>query len=339
MIIIIIKLDYCNIGATWNDLKSSIISMLDFNLFGVPMIGADICGFIYDSNEELCARWIEVGAFYPFSRNHNAINQAPQELYLWDSVAEASRNALNMRYQLLPYLYSLFYTAHTTGSTVARALWGNFPTDVTTQSIEGQFMWGNGLLISPVLTQGATSVSAYFPQQYWYSFADQSFFLDASNGGQWKTLSTPLTTVNVHVKGGSILPLQQAALTTVAARQTPFTLLVAICPHGKAIGSLYWDDGEQIELTNYLTINYEASYLNNKGTFTATVTHNSYTNANTYQVGSIVVMAPSMIQPTSITLGGVSVPLSQATYNSAKKSLEFTGLNVALSSDITLEWQ
>jgi alpha-glucosidase (family GH31 glycosyl hydrolase) len=151
-------------GATWDDLKSSIISIMDFNMVGIPMIGAEICGFNYNTTEELCARWIEVGAFYPFSRDHNRIDMIPQELYRWESVATAGRNALNMRYRLLPYLYTLFYLAHKEGKPVIRPLWMTFPTDREAHQIQTQFMWGDAILISPVLEPNSTQVHAYFPK-------------------------------------------------------------------------------------------------------------------------------------------------------------------------------
>jgi alpha-glucosidase (family GH31 glycosyl hydrolase) len=97
--------------------------MMEFNMFGIPYIGADICGFFGDSTEELCQRWMELGAFYPFSRNHNALGTKPQDPAVWDSVASASRTALNIRYSLLPYLYTLFFHSHQLGSTVVRPLY------------------------------------------------------------------------------------------------------------------------------------------------------------------------------------------------------------------------
>ena len=96
---------------------------LEFNLFGIPYIGADICGFFENTTEALCQRWMELGAFYPFSRNHNTIYMDPQDPATWPSVASASKAALNIRYRLLPYLYTLFYHSHTTGSTVVRPVY------------------------------------------------------------------------------------------------------------------------------------------------------------------------------------------------------------------------
>lgn len=326
-------------GATWDDLKSSIISIMDFNMFGVPMIGADICGFIYDTTEELCARWIEVGAFYPFSRNHNAINQAPQELYLWDSVAQASRSALGMRYQMLPYLYTLFYNANKKGETVARPLWMNFPQDSNTVSIDKQFMLGKAILVSPVLDKGATTVNAYFPQQTWYSFSDRSLSVDASAAGVWKTLSAPLTTVNVHVSGGNIVPLQQNALTTTASRKTPFTLLTAICPNGKAWGNLFWDDGEQVELKNYLTVNYEAAATGSSGSFVSTVETDSYADAVTHTVQDIVVMGKDLKKPSAAALNGVDLTADQIVFDATKQTITFTNLGLKLNAPINLQWK
>ncbi|TRY94145.1 hypothetical protein DNTS_001828, partial [Danionella cerebrum] len=141
-------------GANWNDIKWAIPGMLEFNLFGVPYIGADICGFFDDSSEELCRRWMQVGAFYPFSRNHNAQGYKDQDpaSYGFDSLlVNTSRHYLNIRYKLLPYLYTLFYKANVNGETVVRPLMHEFYSDRATWSLDKQFMWGAHLLITPVL--------------------------------------------------------------------------------------------------------------------------------------------------------------------------------------------
>ena len=105
-----------------NEGKKTDAGMMEFNLFGIPYIGADICGFFGDATEALCQRWMELGAFYPFARNHNTIGRPHQDPARWPSVADASRRALNVRYTLLPYLYTLFFHSHRSGSTVVRPL-------------------------------------------------------------------------------------------------------------------------------------------------------------------------------------------------------------------------
>ncbi len=78
--------------------------MMEFNLFGIPYIGADICGFFFNATEEMCQRWSELGAFYPFSRNHNTRFTLDQDPGLLPTVAFSARNSLLIRYRLLPYL-------------------------------------------------------------------------------------------------------------------------------------------------------------------------------------------------------------------------------------------
>lgn len=295
-------------AATWNDLQSSIVTMNDFNLFGVPMIGSDICGFLDDTTEELCARWIEVGAFYPFSRNHNSLNQAPQELYLWDSVTAAAKNALGMRYKMLPFLYTLFYNSHTEGTTVARSLWYNFPEDEETTNVNFQFMLGKEVLVSPVVTEGATSLLAYFPKgQLWYDFSSLALAVDSVEFGVSKEIDTPLENVNVHIRGGSILPMQQGGMTTTESVKTPFTLVVALCSKNGAFGSLFMDDGTQTDLKNYLSVDYKVK----DGKLTATVSSNSYQPASTLPIEAIKIVGRDQSIPSKVTLNGQTLDTSK----------------------------
>ena len=130
------------------------------NLFGVPLTGSDICGFNGNTTEELCARWQSLGAFYPFSRNHNSDDTREQDpVSMGPVVTEAAKRSLLMKYSLLPYLYTLFYWAHREGETVVRPLFFEFADDPISYATEEEFLWGPALLVAPVLYPNRTWVS------------------------------------------------------------------------------------------------------------------------------------------------------------------------------------
>jgi alpha-glucosidase (family GH31 glycosyl hydrolase) len=299
-------------AATWADLSASIITMNNLALFGLSMTGADICGFAHDTNEELCARWIEVGAFSPFSRDHTEIDSISQELYRWDTVAEASRKALSKRYQLLPHLYTLMYEASAQGITVMNGMWVNYPTDATAFTVDGQYMWGNTLLFTPVLVEGATTVKGYFPKGTWYSLFDENAaaIQSTNDAGTWAEFDTPLTETNIHIRAGSVIPMQDAAMTVAAASVTPFTLFVALDDHQRASGTIYRDDlGANATYTRFAYSKIAVA----RNTITSSYVSSSDKDASTISVGlgKIVVrgLAPSSASCTARS-GTTSLPAS-----------------------------
>lgn len=123
------------------------------------MVGADICGFGGNTAEELCIRWYQLGAFYSFARNHNDIHSIDQDpAALGESVIRAARSSLQYRYRFLAHLYTLFYHVHKNGGTVLRPMFFEFPHDEHTYEIETQFMWGDSVLIAPILYPNQTQV-------------------------------------------------------------------------------------------------------------------------------------------------------------------------------------
>uniref|UniRef100_A0A0C9QTK6 TSA: Wollemia nobilis Ref_Wollemi_Transcript_10409_2825 transcribed RNA sequence n=1 Tax=Wollemia nobilis TaxID=56998 RepID=A0A0C9QTK6_9CONI len=246
-------------NATWEDLRYSISTILNFGMFGMPMVGSDICGFYgyYEGTdklaelEELCSRWIQLGAFYPFSRAHSNYATVRREMYRFPSVATSARKALGLRYRLLPYLYTLNYDAHTTGAPIARPVFFSFPEDEATYAVSTQYLLGPGVLISPVLSSGTTEVKAYLPRGSWYDLNDVSRVVKSN--GEYVTLDAPVDTINVHLCEGMILPMQQGGMTTREAMMTPYTLVVAFplgfeSAGGKAQGHLFVDGGEDVEM-------------------------------------------------------------------------------------------
>ncbi|XP_061701368.1 lysosomal alpha-glucosidase isoform X8 [Syngnathoides biaculeatus] len=244
-----------DVRSDWEQLAFSIPSVLRLGLFGVPLAGADVCGFGGDAGEELCVRWTQLGAFYPFMRNHNDRPNAPQEPFVFGAEARAAmRDALRLRYSLLPFLYTLFHHAHARGDTVARPLFLEFPADPRCRRVDRQFLWGSCLLVSPVLEEGASEVSAYLPPGTWYDLRSGR---PTYSRGDDALLPAPLDVINIHVREGHIIPMQEPALTTTASRKKAFLLTAALSAEGSARGDLFWDDGDGVD--TFQTGNY--SYL------------------------------------------------------------------------------
>ncbi|XGW11790.1 hypothetical protein V3C99_012897 [Haemonchus contortus] len=218
--------------ATWEDLRSSIIGALEFNMFGIPYVGADICGFNGNSPEELCLRWQQMGAFYPFMRNHNTKLGAPQDPAQWPKVVEATKKATFFRYKYLPYLYSLHFIASTKGGTVIRPMFYEYPDDVITHDLSNQFLWGPSMLIAPVVYEKATSVKVYLPKDDWFSLYDFNYG-------------------RVFQRGLQEFPAPTTWLIPVFVRE----LKDRGKNKGKAEGVLYWDDGESV-IESFATHNY-----------------------------------------------------------------------------------
>ncbi|KAI8885616.1 glycoside hydrolase family 31 protein [Backusella circina FSU 941] len=250
-------------SATWPNLKSSISSILNMQIFGVPFTGVDICGHNDDDDtttfdEELCTRWLQLGAFYPLARIHTTT--ASTGLWRSNTMAQVARQSMSIRYSLLPYLYTLFEEANRLGTGVWRPLIFEFPHSSILAGNCEQFMIGTDILVSPVTKQNAITVEAQFPSDsIWYDYYNLSRVINATlDDNSVVTIDAPLTSIPLHIRGGAILPTKSSttALSTAADTVTPYNLIIALDDNAQAAGRLYIDDGISLHPTNKSNINF-----------------------------------------------------------------------------------
>jgi alpha-glucosidase len=323
-------------ASKWAYMFFSIPQALSFSLFGIPMFGVDTCGFNGNTDAELCSRWMQLSAFFPFYRNHNVLSALPQEPYRWDSVASASRTAMNIRYTLLPYMYTLFHQAHTTGSTVMRALAWEFPNEPQLANVDTQFLLGPNILVTPVLEPQVDSVKGVFPGvidgESWYDWYSGERV--KAEAGVNTTIAAPLGHIPVFVRGGAVLPTQEPGYTTTESRKNPWGLIVALSDCGKASGSLYVDDGESVEPSETLEVSFAAM----DGQLKAAV-KGSFKDTNA--LGNVTVFGVASVG--QVKLNGQTVDAAKVKYDSATSVLKLLSLNDLTSGgawqgDWTLSW-
>ncbi|XP_055509931.1 lysosomal alpha-glucosidase-like isoform X1 [Leucoraja erinacea] len=320
-----------DISSNWNDMYYTIPAIMLFNMYGIPLVGADVCGFGGATSEELCVRWTQLGSFYPFMRNHNAWKQLPQEPYVFsESAQSAMRKALFTRYTLLPFLYTLFHKAHSAGEMVVEPLSFEFSQDPNTWSIDRQFMLGEALLITPVLEPKTVEVSGYFPSSTWYNLYNGSAI---HSKGQYIVLQAPLDTINVHVRGGFILPIQEPSTTTAASRGNPLDLIVALSNQGGARGNLFWDDGDS--LLTYETGDYTEIIFRAKNNMLLSEIVHLNSQADDLHLRRVTVFGvPS--PPHKVSVNGRWFP--DFSYNLDTKVLTLQNLSVFMGEEFTITW-
>ena len=184
-------------------------------LSGVAFTGMDIGGFTGNPSIGLYARWMQLGAFIPYFRNHTGVNTKSSEPWAFgEEVTEISRNYISLRYKLLPYLYSSFYEATQNGMPVVRslAIENTFDANVYNTAFQNQFYFGPSMMVIPV-ESGKDFTKIYFPKGSWYNLYTDN----KDEGGKEKLLELTMQQLPVYVKESSIIPMQTLVQSTSIA--------------------------------------------------------------------------------------------------------------------------
>ena len=212
----------------WEHLSLAVSMCQGLGLSGVAFVGTDIGGFNARCTGELYLRWLQFGALMPLARAHyNSHESGGQRQEPWSfgpTIEGHARAALELRYRLLPYLYSLFYEATQTGAPILRPLAWEFPRDRRGRTADQETLCGPALLVAPVTRPGQAAAAVYLPAGRWVHFMTGLAYA----GGQDVLVPTPLEHFPLFVRGGSVIPLGESARNAADAAQTAVTLLACV---------------------------------------------------------------------------------------------------------------
>lgn len=211
--------------ATWDHLALTIPMLTNLSVSGVPFVGADVGGFTGNPSGELYARWLQAASLTPFLRSHSELASNAQEPYAFgDEFTKINRTTIEQRYKLLPYLYTLFYQHERDGKPVMRPIWFEYPQDIKTYLIEDEFLVGKDLLVAPVVKEGRTKRSVYFPTgDDWLDWHTGTRY----KSGTYAVVDAPIDRLLFFIRVGSVIPTQSVIQNTDEMKNAPITLIVA----------------------------------------------------------------------------------------------------------------
>ena len=233
----------------WPQLRNQVAIGISAGLGGIPFWTTDISGYCgdithHEAMAELYTRWMQFGIFNPLSRAHHEGDNAVEPWQFGERAERHSRSAIELKYRLFPYLYSYAREAHDSGLPLLRGLFMEYPHDQQALAIDDQFLFGEELLVAPVLRKGERVRRLYLPEGEWYDFHDprQTYF-----GGETIAYRAPLSVIPLFVKKGSIIPMMPVM--QYIHERSDYPLWVHVYPHYEeesARFELYEDEGEDL---------------------------------------------------------------------------------------------
>lgn len=216
-------------NASWEShMTMSVPMILTLGLSGQPFSGADVGGFLFNPDANLFGRWMALGAFYPFSRGHACAGTINKEPWAFgQKVEDVSRMALERRYVLLPYYYTLLHEASETGMPIMRPVFFADPKDTLLRAEEQAFLIGENLLVVPEWAQNPA-----LPKGIWRNLS----LIPGDDKDSYQA--------KLKIRGGAIIPTGKIIQNTNEKSLDPLTLLVCLDEKGEAHGTLYWDEGD-----------------------------------------------------------------------------------------------
>lgn len=221
-----------------NHMMAGVRLINSLGLSGVSFTGMDIGGFTGNPSIGLYARWIQLGAFIPYFRNHTGVNTKSSEPWAYgEEVTEIARNYISLRYKLMPYLYSSFYESTQSGLPVNRslAIENAFDNNIYNWAFQNQFLFGQSIMVAPV-ESGKDFMKVYFPKGNWYNLYND----ELNEGRKDKTIELSFSKLPVFVKESSIIPMQSLVQST--SIEPTDTLLVHIYKGNTANSFMYYED-------------------------------------------------------------------------------------------------
>ncbi len=282
-----------DIDSTWKTLAAQVADGINVSLCGIPYWGTDTGGFVptQELTPELYVRWFQFSAFCPLFRSHGrawklrlpwgwnlgtpgplegaeTLANWPRQQDLHDTRVEPiCRKYLELRYQLLPYIYSTAEQAHRTGLPLMRTLWLDWPHDARALQITDQYLWGDHFLVAPVLDAGAMQRALYLPVGSWWDFWKNH----RVEGGTETTREVDLATIPLYVRAGAIIPFGPVLQYATEPSDEPVTLRVY--PGADGQFSWYEDDGSSFRYLqgDFSRIDCEWKDVQRKLTLTSSV--------------------------------------------------------------------